>query len=63
MKYKCGRCKQVRHNRARCTELIAYDNDAGTSGGGRNQAHIVNELNYFFDNYNGVLIFLIYYNV
>ena len=36
MKYKCSRCKQVGHNRARCTEPIAYGNDADTSGGGRN---------------------------
>ena len=36
MKYKCGRCKQVGHNCARCTEPIAYDNDIGSSGGGRN---------------------------
>ena len=34
MRYKCGRCKQVGHNRARCTEPIAHEN-VGTSGGGR----------------------------
>ena len=34
MRYKCGRCKQVGHNRARCTEPIAHEN-VGTSGDGR----------------------------
>ena len=33
MRYKCGRCKQVGHNRARCTEPIAHEN-VRTSGGG-----------------------------
>ena len=34
MRYKCGQCKQVGHNRIRCTEPIAHEN-VGTSGGGR----------------------------
>ena len=33
LRYKCGRCKQVGHNRARCTEPIAHEN-VRTSGGG-----------------------------
>ena len=33
-RYKCGRCKQVGHNRAWCTELIAHENDVSTSSGG-----------------------------
>ena len=34
MRYKCSRYKQVRHNRAWCTESIVRENDVGTSGGG-----------------------------